>query len=551
MPASEESTDSAACRADLPGFNGKVNLAGCSRALASLSWVWNKSSGQSHFLFATIDLVPDELPLVDCPPARKPVDLGKKSEWRVYSSHDEVKSSDGVEWYDRFVTSGEWAAPWLDPAIKKATIVSDILNEPRWPEMIKLENCAAVPFASARSAGTRAHHTISTGGALRSTLVDKEVIELTAAAKRVLHVDLDQSPHLWQSAHFFMPRPVLRHLSSRLDSGEGSGDRAILLNLVPRQGARIEGLTVEILEKRPTGTRLLTCARPTSMFVRVPLNEEVEEIAIRAVHDEYGLLLEEGPYAFLRGMNLQLITEHRRVTLPERKNRPAETHKIPLAGMGEKVLTGSERGLSASSVLRQATVRRSTAASPPTRQMWFRDNPLAAEREVRRIIGAAKTRLLLVDPYFTEVGVRLYLPWVTGSAVENEILTSSGALRGISVEGESEGEDEEGRRARRELSHLTALSYELDRAFAARQINVTRVKVMQGKRPPIHDRFLVVDESVWLLGSSLNEFGTRGTMMVELPVPSEVVPELVEVWDSSPGLRDRIEILRGDLGERA
>jgi len=184
--------------------------------------------------------------------------------------------------------------------------------------------------------------------------------------------------------------------------------------------------------------------------------------------------------------------------------------------------------------------------------MWFRNNAQVAEVEIRKVIGAAKTKVLLVDPYFTALGAKLYLPWVTGSGVQNEILTSSKGLREISLT--DEGDEMGGTKwAKRELAHLEALSNELNHAVAARRVNSTLVKVMGGDSPAIHDRFLVVDESAWLLGSSLNSFGTRGTMMVELPSPEAVVPELVHVWKdpTSLDMGERIEVLRRQLQEPA
>ena len=43
------------------------------------------------------------------------------------------------------------------------------------------------------------------------------------------------------------------------------------------------------------------------------------------------------------------------------------------------------------------------------------------------------------------------------------------------------------------------------------------IKVMPGKKSPVHDRFLIVDGTVWVLGASLNEFGSRGSLLMKLP----------------------------------
>jgi hypothetical protein len=43
------------------------------------------------------------------------------------------------------------------------------------------------------------------------------------------------------------------------------------------------------------------------------------------------------------------------------------------------------------------------------------------------------------------------------------------------------------------------------------------IKVMPGAKSPVHDRFLIVDGWIWVLGASLNEFGERGTLLLRLP----------------------------------
>jgi hypothetical protein len=52
-----------------------------------------------------------------------------------------------------------------------------------------------------------------------------------------------------------------------------------------------------------------------------------------------------------------------------------------------------------------------------------------------------------------------------------------------------------------------------------------------GDKPPVHDRFLVLDEdTVWMLGSSLNELGKRGTTVLRLPHAQPVRDPLLQHW---------------------
>jgi hypothetical protein len=59
------------------------------------------------------------------------------------------------------------------------------------------------------------------------------------------------------------------------------------------------------------------------------------------------------------------------------------------------------------------------------------------------------------------------------------------------------------------------------------------IRVLEGReQSPIHDRFLVIDDEAWLLGSSFNKFGNRGTMLVKLHRPKPVIDILMDYWES-------------------
>jgi hypothetical protein len=69
-----------------------------------------------------------------------------------------------------------------------------------------------------------------------------------------------------------------------------------------------------------------------------------------------------------------------------------------------------------------------------------------------------------------------------------------------------------------------------------RQGGRVEIRVGLGARAPIHDRFLVLDNEVWLLGSSLNEFGSRGTMAVKVPHPPPVLAMVEAEWEAAEPL---------------
>ena len=72
---------------------------------------------------------------------------------------------------------------------------------------------------------------------------------------------------------------------------------------------------------------------------------------------------------------------------------------------------------------------------------------------------------------------------------------------------------------------------------------------MRGKCPAIHDRFITEPERLWMLGSSINAFGSRGTMMIAVPDPEPVARDLERVWDDSQALDEYLKADRsvGDV----
>lgn len=55
-------------------------------------------------------------------------------------------------------------------------------------------------------------------------------------------------------------------------------------------------------------------------------------------------------------------------------------------------------------------------------------------------------------------------------------------------------------------------------------------RVLLGKKSQLHDRYIVSDENVYLLGSSFHEFGARATSIFKVPAPDEMIAKATEWW---------------------
>ena len=65
-------------------------------------------------------------------------------------------------------------------------------------------------------------------------------------------------------------------------------------------------------------------------------------------------------------------------------------------------------------------------------------------------------------------------------------------------------------------------------SFKKRGMGNVSARVLGGRNPRLHDRFLVVDGRVWFLGISLNALGSKASMILMVPDPEPVLDRLRE-----------------------
>jgi hypothetical protein len=147
-------------------------------------------------------------------------------------------------------------------------------------------------------------------------------------------------------------------------------------------------------------------------------------------------------------------------------------------------------------------------------QLFMRDVG-EAESALRSLIAKAQQAIQIIDPYLGPTELLVFGLANGNLNVRIEALTSAEFLRN----------KRHPELAKKLLAQLKDLQ---DKPL----VNPIDLRVARGRRSPIHDRFLVIDGHVWLIGSSLSELGSRGTVIVQLPDPAPVVALTKQVWDN-------------------
>ena len=134
-------------------------------------------------------------------------------------------------------------------------------------------------------------------------------------------------------------------------------------------------------------------------------------------------------------------------------------------------------------------------------QKLFFSEGAVAEKNIRALINKATHRVIIVDPYFDHGSSSMYL---AAANVPIRVLCADGGLK--------DG-DKNGKKLLEIVNQLRKNHYQID------------IRVSNHKK--LHDRFLVIDDEAWLLGSSLRTIGDSLSMMIKLNCAVRVI-EFIE-----------------------
>lgn len=143
-----------------------------------------------------------------------------------------------------------------------------------------------------------------------------------------------------------------------------------------------------------------------------------------------------------------------------------------------------------------------------------------ARNIIGELLNRASKRCMILDPYFG-AGDILYAYLVSNTSVSIQILTSANFLN-------SKYKEKDGTKVSNIKAFDKAVA-DYERVFPHQKIEF---RVLKGRdKSPLHDRYIIADDTVYLLGSSLGEFGTRATTLFKVPAPELMIDKAMEWWD--------------------
>lgn len=504
-------------------------------ASAVVHAIWNceRQANGTTLLLGAVELLPHEVPPPVMRKARS-VSLGKRHTIRYVERT--LTAREGVAWFES-AKSGQIEIPaWKGSGRPSDQVrcAGPLDEEPASPLLLTTDT--AVPFSPRWQTTPRVRHLIAATFGPEQIWANSDLLKARDWIEEETGVDLELFPEYWGSLHLIAPNPIFRHFHSRLDRSTGQPEFVLFAEL--RTGKDVAGLTYELESQHATGLAYRVQAKLKRNGERLRLPGEPELLTERVWDQERGLLHEVQNFLPEWGVSVTInsSTETRQVAV-ERSDGTTERYNVALAGpLGTSFQAGAPREPGAAARrLSEAKQRRTQRNRGLADQKWFRAQAADAAAELRALVGPAAQEVLVVDPYFTGEDLLRFLMAIQNPSVPVRVLVGGHHLERPTRDG---------------VEHGDVLARRITEARDPGRMNPLRIRVMRGATPAIHDRFLLVGDELRLLGSSLNSFGDRGTMILRVPDPQPVLIDIEKVWSEAADFENWLEARKKSRGGR-
>lgn len=464
---------------------------------AALNILWSCENGKRTVIFAFIELFPNEFP--------KPIEIKeddnklKKSNIRIYYKRIICLVSDALNWYKNAVDNKPLNMFWQK---NERFEIINYEQEPVYPDFLLASD---LPFLQDYIGCTRCHF-------LFEKNFPEEIKDLCLMEENIkwindnLKFDISLYKEYIGALCLVAYNPLIRGIHPRLTSDEITGNESVYFEIEPRNNVDISDIKLMYIEKRNLGYKNFQEKLLNNLSFTIKNLGDFESLGYAIICPKRGLLSWDGFHGFLKGIsfNMNIITGKNKVNVPNKDysgieetyetSRYASENFTVGTDNKDKIISLSTKLLKSENYRKQKNIAQNT-------QKLFYDSPKEAVAFVRELISKANEKIVIIDPYITTRELFKFALSMNPSATTT-LITSSLVLKGKRYE----------KQAQILLNNIKNVSqnYKIE-AF-----------VMLGKEPAFHDRFIFIDNEVWISGNSLADIGKRASILIKSPSPEEI-----------------------------
>lgn len=351
----------------------------------------------------------------------------------------------------------------------------------------------------------------------KSLFTDKEFIDVCEFILDVLGIDLLKYNEYFGSILLCMPNYILRDVNISISKSQ----HELLVSFLERKDKSILEGRIELIDERINGIVPINNIKITSkqMLINIPYFPNKLRVRLFDSNDD---LIYESSSSFIKSINMDIGIKDNTLKInaidKDRKEKVIEIDKVTYNqfNIGEKTTYGAENKLidmKRNRELDKLEEERSFIYFPGKNS----ESKIKAQKIIRELISKAREECIICDPYLSAKDVLDFAIRVETKGVKIKLI-SSAAFLNRKVEND---------KSRKEGYKLYNVINQLNNQNIGNEIVC---HVLKGrKKSPLHDRFIVIDKNVYILGSSLNEFGSRATTLFKVPNPKVLINQ-ANVW---------------------
>ncbi|TDO96073.1 VPA1262 family N-terminal domain-containing protein [Flavobacterium sp. 245] len=378
---------------------------------------------------------------------------------------------------------------------------------------------------------------------------DKKLLEkLTKISTGYLGYDLSAIAEHIGNVYLCAANPFLRKWDSSLVDKE----KELLISFHERTGKSIIGCTIVLEEERSKNIGFTITKTITDTDQRIALPYFPDGLNKR-IYDPSGQLIEKF-YGKWCNIQINMSIQESIVNLNVETEKGIEVYSVPKTSRVSKSTIG-KFDLSTARYLRNALNSRRFEELESNKEFIFFPNletsKAKAQSTVRELLNKANERCIILDPYFGPSDLP-YAFTIENISIPVRIISSAVVLK-MRVETILPAKKNRFQKfclfftkssieTKNVKTNAELLNENIENFKTAYRSQKIECKVLKGKKSPLHDRYIVIDDDVYLLGSSLNEFGSRATTIIKVPTPIKMIEQAEEWWadKNCPYLKDFI-----------
>lgn len=303
----------------------------------------------------------------------------------------------------------------------------------------------------------------------------------------------------------------------------------IFYHLYLRNGIT-EKFTARVLDKRGDNIALDKTFVLQNNIGLLQLPHEPHQTSISIYNTKGDLVMATKPAVFIKSMQFEMQMKQADYQINIQKpDGSVETSLVPKFSKERPLNVGKKVDFNAAYYFKQSGEKRQHINHEKIKEFIFYPGgktgaekvnlKAKAKEDIREIINRAKDNCYLCDPYFGLLDLVYFAFHIKNTGVKLTILASKEYTTKEKAKEIEEAINE----------------------YNKKPFQKIEFRLLVGKSI-LHDRFIVADTNVWVIGSSFNEFGNRATSIGKVPKSSDnIIIREIEKWIHSAEYSQSLE----------